>query len=185
MTSKAGGGGHLGKGHHQGVTHADVPADQYYAQLARARRGAGALITTTDGRIVMIDTTYRDFYEIPGGAVEAGESAPDACARECREELGIEVPIGRLLSIDHQSDGGDLGDSIMFVYDGGTMTPEMPADRNTDSEVAAIVLVELADLDVVTIPRLANRIRGALAARENGTVHEAVNGRPRPASDRT
>jgi 8-oxo-dGTP pyrophosphatase MutT (NUDIX family) len=84
----------------------EVPPEQYYAQLARARRGAGALITTSDGRVVMIDTTYRDFYEIPGGAVESGESPPDACARECREELGRDVPVGRLLAVDHQSDGG-------------------------------------------------------------------------------
>jgi 8-oxo-dGTP diphosphatase len=50
----------------------DLPPEQYYAQLARVRQGAGALITTLDGRIVMINTSYRDFYEIPGGAVEAG-----------------------------------------------------------------------------------------------------------------
>lgn len=38
-------------------------------------------------------------------------------------------------------------------------------------------------LDAVTIPRLANRIRGALAARANGTVHEAVDGCSRPTVD--
>jgi hypothetical protein len=32
---------------------------QYYAQLPRARRGAGALMTTNDGRIVMIDVNRR------------------------------------------------------------------------------------------------------------------------------
>lgn len=102
---------------------AEVPADRYYADLARVRQGAGALITTGDGRTVMIDTAYRDFYEIPGGAVEAGESAPDACARECREELGIEVAVGRLLAVEHQIDDAERGDSVMFVYDGGTIAP--------------------------------------------------------------
>ena len=29
-----------------------VPPEQYYAQLARVRQGAGALITTVDGRVV-------------------------------------------------------------------------------------------------------------------------------------
>lgn len=93
--------------------------------------------------------------------MEAGESAPDACARECREELGIEVAVGR------------------HVYDGGTIAPGDLAHRGADPEVNAVVLVEPADLDSVTIPRLANRIRGALAAREIRSLHEAVDGRPR------
>lgn len=58
-----------------------VPPEQYYAQLARVRQGAGALITTLDGRVVMYDVTYRDYLELPGGAVEAGESPPAAVDR--------------------------------------------------------------------------------------------------------
>lgn len=157
----------------------EFPPEQYYRALARVRQGAGALITTPDGRVVMIDTSYRDFYEIPGGAVEAGEAAPIACARECREELGIEVPIGRLLVIDHQNESGELGDSIMFVYDGGSIATEFPAQPSGDSEVRSIALVDPTDLDRVTIPRLANRVRSALTARADGSVHEAVNGRTR------
>jgi 8-oxo-dGTP pyrophosphatase MutT (NUDIX family) len=83
--------------HDRAVGNNNMPSGQYYASLARARQGAGALVTTNDGRVVMIDTTYRDFYEVPGGAVELGENAPLACARECREELGMEISIGRLL----------------------------------------------------------------------------------------
>lgn len=157
----------------------EVGADQYYVQRARVRQGAGALITTDDGRIVMIDTTYRDFYEIPGGAVEAGESAPQACARECREELGIAVTVGRLLAVEHQSDGDVRGDSVMFVYDGGSFASGDLAHSSPDPELEAVVLVDPADLDSVTIPRLANRIRGALAARENHCLYEAVDGDPR------
>ncbi|WP_332522616.1 NUDIX domain-containing protein [Mycolicibacterium baixiangningiae] len=58
---------------------------------------------------------------MPGGAVEAGESPPAACARECREELGIDIAGGRLLVLDHQTDEGNRGDSVMFVYDGGVV----------------------------------------------------------------
>ena len=157
----------------------DFPSERYFQTLARARQGAGALITTGDGRVIMIDTTYRDFYEIPGGAVELGETPAQACARECREELGFEVDVGRLLAIDHQCDPGVRGDSVMYLYDGGFADPNVLSRQDGDAEVAAVVAVALEDLDSVTIPRLAHRIRGALTARDSGAVYEAENGRPR------
>jgi 8-oxo-dGTP diphosphatase len=107
------------------------------------------------------------------------EAAPVACGRECREELGIEIPIGRLLVIDHQNDGGETGDSIMFVYDGGSIALERLTQPTNNPEVRALAFVNPTDLDCVTIPRLANRIRSALAARTDGTVNEAVDGRTR------
>lgn len=98
-----------------------VPPEQYYAQLARVRQGAGALITSPDGRVVMYDVSYRDYLELPGGAVESSESPPVAWARGRREELGVAVAVGRILGVDHQTDGGERGDSAMFVDDGGVV----------------------------------------------------------------
>jgi 8-oxo-dGTP diphosphatase len=37
-------------------------------------------------------------WEFPGGKVEPGESDADALRRECAEELGVEVAVGRLLA---------------------------------------------------------------------------------------
>ena len=36
-------------------------------------------------------------WEFPGGKVEPGEDGPGALARECREELGVEIRVGALL----------------------------------------------------------------------------------------
>lgn len=160
------------------VPHDFVPPEQYYAQLARVRQGAGALITLPDGRVVMYDVSYRDYLELPGGAVESGESPPAACARECREELGVAIAAGRLLVVDHQTDGGERGHSVMFVYDGGVVE-ESALDVVPTDEGHGVVLVDPPELGDVTIPRLANRIRHALAARKTGTVVEAVNGEAR------
>jgi 8-oxo-dGTP diphosphatase len=42
-------------------------------------------------------------WEFPGGKVEAGESDAQALARECREELGVELQIGSELWRTHHA----------------------------------------------------------------------------------
>lgn len=153
-----------------------VPPEQYYVQLARVRQGVGALITTPDGRVVMYDVTYRDYLELPGGAVEAGETPPATCARECREELGIDIAPGRLLVLDHQTDENGRGDSVMFVYDVGVVDEVVLRSVPASEEGRGVVLVEPADVGGATIPRLANRIRAAMSARDGACVVEAING---------
>ncbi|MGE2714409.1 NUDIX domain-containing protein [Mycolicibacterium litorale] len=155
-----------------------VAPELYYAQLARVRQGAGALITSPDGRVVMYDVTYRDYLELPGGAVEEDEPPPVTCLRECREELGVDIEVGRLLVIDHQVDGGEQGNSVMFVYDGGVVE-ECALHAVPSDEGRGVVFVDPKDLSSVTISRLANRIRHALTARETGGVVETVNGEGR------
>ncbi|MGH3921112.1 MAG: (deoxy)nucleoside triphosphate pyrophosphohydrolase [Pseudonocardiaceae bacterium] len=47
-------------------------------------------------------------WELPGGRVERGESAPDALVRECREELAVEIVPGEQLGPDVPLPGGYL-----------------------------------------------------------------------------
>lgn len=51
-----------------------------------------------DGRLLAQQRAYPESvagqWELPGGRVEPGESAPDALRRECLEELGVAVLVG-------------------------------------------------------------------------------------------
>lgn len=44
------------------------------------------------GRILLVRTSYRDCYTLPGGFVRPGESSREAARRETREEVGLDVP---------------------------------------------------------------------------------------------
>jgi ADP-ribose pyrophosphatase YjhB (NUDIX family) len=149
----------------------------FYRSLPRKRVGAGALITDAAGRVLLVEPTYKSNWEVPGGLVEGGETAFAACRRECREELGLDLAVGRILVVDHHCDAGDRGDSVMFLYDGGVLGDgaaiTLPAE-----ELRSYRFVEPDDLGDVAIERLARRLRFALAARRDGTTIELVEGQP-------
>jgi len=77
-----------------------LPPDQYVASLARKRMAAGALFRDVDGRVLLVDPTYKPMWDLPGGAVEKEESPHAACRREVAEELGLDRPPGRVLVVD-------------------------------------------------------------------------------------
>lgn len=64
-----------------------------------------AIIIDEAGRIFATQRGYgewKDWWEFPGGKIEAGEIAEQALRREIREELAAEIEVGELLhTIDY------------------------------------------------------------------------------------
>ena len=83
--------------------------------VPREPSAAAALFRAADDRIVIVEPTYTDHWNLPGGQIEQGESPLDACRREVREELGLDVPIERLLCVDYLRER----DAFRFLFDGG------------------------------------------------------------------
>jgi 8-oxo-dGTP pyrophosphatase MutT (NUDIX family) len=52
-------------------------------------------VIVEDGYVLLHRATFDDFWSLPGGRVEAGETSASALVRELREELGAEV--GRMI----------------------------------------------------------------------------------------
>lgn len=62
---------------------------------------------TDDGRIVLIRRGFdpgKGGWTFPGGFVDLGETVEDAARRETREELRIEVDLGRLVGLYSRAD---------------------------------------------------------------------------------
>ena len=145
------------------------------------RVAAGVLFTDDQDRILMVVPTYKDYYDIPGGYVEHGETPYQAAQREVFEELGIKPPIGRLLVADWWQDSpeADGGAKLLLVFDGSRLAPRSHEKIRTDpKEIASCLYVDRSDLDQITIPRLAHRLREALDAKGTSLPRYLENGQP-------
>jgi len=54
-------------------------------------------------------------WEFPGGKVEAGESEPAALARECKEEMDVEVEVGARLAEVHHEYADLIVDLVLYA----------------------------------------------------------------------
>lgn len=123
-----------------------MPREEYLAskQAFRVCRDEG-------NRVLVLRTTYKTNWELPGGSVDVGESPADTVASEALEELGYQLRAGRLLCVDHVSsaDGGHGGPMFHFLFDGGTipagtlftLAPDEIAEYRFASPQEAIMLV--------------------------------------------
>ena len=113
--------------------------------LPMKRMGSGALIRNEHGAVLLVETTYTSFLEVPGAPVEADESPRQACTREIQEELGLRIDVGRLLCLEWQGPEDDRSESLMFIYDGGVVTGPFNPILKTD-ELQAFRFVSPSDL---------------------------------------
>ncbi len=93
-----------------------------------------------------------DFYTLPGGSWEVGETIEQTCKREIKEECGIDVAVGRLIFyVDTES-------RLAFYFIGETSETEISLggpekERMSDHEKYAVEWIELERIkDLTFIP---------------------------------
>lgn len=149
----------------------------WYRALPAKRIGAGVVFTDADGRVLLVRPTYKEYWEVPGGMVEAGESPHEAATREVAEELGIDRPAGRLLCVDWVPPRDPKTDGLMFLFDGGRLEPaDVTAIVLPSEELSEHRFVHADALDDFLPARIARRMVVALAARDAGGTHYLVDG---------
>lgn len=137
------------------------------------------LVVAQGGRVLVTEVEGHDFRFLPGGKVRLGEASRDAAARELREELGIELPIQRLLYVSetqgddsHISGPGTQNHQVAFGYlvDGSELTLD-PSTWEAGHRFRWMALDDLAD--AAFRPRaLVPLLRDALAG--DGIHHVAL-----------
>jgi 8-oxo-dGTP pyrophosphatase MutT (NUDIX family) len=60
-------------------------------RLRRPRTFGAHLFLWHQGRVLLLRTSYRAGWTMPGGAIKRGESPVDAAVREAAEEIGLQL----------------------------------------------------------------------------------------------
>jgi 8-oxo-dGTP pyrophosphatase MutT (NUDIX family) len=107
------------------------------ARQPRKRVATDVIIRDRRDRLLLVNPTYKPGWDLPGGMAEANEAPIDAARRELREELGFSVEITALLCVDWIAPHGPWDDTVVFVFDGGTLSPDsIAALRLSDDELS-------------------------------------------------
>jgi len=138
------------------------------------RLAACVLLFDDQDRLLILKTTYRREWLLPGGLVERNESPWVCAAREVKEEIGIEIRNLRFAAMDWRSADDEYDDSLHFIFLGGRLTSEQQAAVQPDGvEIAECRFVVAGDVEALVEPHLYRRVRPFLSPAPNSaeTAH--------------
>lgn len=148
-----------------------LPPPEWHASLPGVVVAAAGLIRDDAGRVLVVKPNYRDYWILPGGVCEFGESPPAGCAREVAEELGLRLSVGRMLAVDWQRPldiyGADARPSIYFIFDCGVLH-SLSAVRLQEAELDDCRFAAEDDMAGLLAETTVPRVRAAIASVSSG-----------------
>jgi 8-oxo-dGTP diphosphatase len=132
-----------------------------------------AIIRNAEDELLIVEPTYRNDWLLPGGIIEENESPREACEREIKEELGIDIKISRILCIEYQSAHSSKTESVQFIADGGIISDyEISKIQIQQSELKSYQFLKIESTKNILNTLLSARLEFAFKALEsNSTIY--------------
>jgi 8-oxo-dGTP diphosphatase len=132
--------------------------------LPKKRLIAHVLMRDEQDRMLLCETQFKKDCELLGCTVEPLEPPRLGAARKVREELGIDLQVGRLLVVDWMPPYLGWDDAIEMIFDGGTVDENDLAYWSLQpTEIKAVALVDLATASEFLTPLAFRRLSLAVA----------------------
>jgi 8-oxo-dGTP pyrophosphatase MutT (NUDIX family) len=130
-----------------------------------------ALLDAAGQRLLLTRRRDNGLWCLPGGHMEPGESAAEACVREVREETGLEVRVTRLIGVyssphvllEYRPDRREQMVGLCFAAEpiGGTLGL---SDETTAADYFTAAAITALDVLPHHIERIADAFAGQVAA---------------------
>ncbi len=151
------------------MTRIDYLNDPNAPQANSIVPAVSAIITDEQGRMLLIRRTDNNYWSIPGGGVNPGESVSEAAAREVKEETGIDCQVNGLVGIysdpSHVAayDDGEVRQEFSICF----TTRTLGGSLRTSSESSEVGFVPLSAISNLNIhPSIRLRIQHYLEKRD-------------------
>ncbi|WP_394620123.1 NUDIX domain-containing protein [Lentzea sp. JNUCC 0626] len=141
------------------------------AKQARKRVAADVLIRDSHGHVVLVNPTYKEYWDLPGGMAENNEPPRAAAVREVGEELGITIVPGRVLVLDWIGPHGPWDDQLLFIFDGGVLSGnDVQQLTPRDPEISEVTVVPIQEAKQLLRADMAQRLERAIDALEHSST---------------
>ena len=113
-------------------------------------RPAALIIENNHVLFLKYDYSGGNKFALPGGNVDAGETFPVTIARECEEELGIEVEVGEMIAVGQVHATTDYDACLHVIFEGDIVggIPVLQAGETTANDLVWVPVDKIAELNI-------------------------------------
>ena len=126
------------------------------------RIGVFALIFDNEGCILLGHRRDIDWWNLPGGGMESGETVDEALCREVREETGLEVEVERLVGVYSKPQKQEVVLTFRCRIIGGTL--------HATEEIRESRYFAPSTLPSNTLPKHRQRVEDAMLNRPDAII---------------
>lgn len=138
-------------------------------------KGAAGILFVKKNTVLMVGTSYKTHWDIPGGEMEAGETPVETAVRECKEEIGVITIPGRLLT--QSTLKLKSGILVAWIFQGDERDVEHFAPDGKEVRYAEWLGPMARAAKTVTAPIFRRRLNDAIEALRNDcTIYTEIDG---------
>jgi 8-oxo-dGTP pyrophosphatase MutT (NUDIX family) len=135
-----------------------------------------ALVLLENNHVLVMKYQYGEhfIYNLPGGNPDPGELLSETIARECMEELGIDVEVGQMLLMGQVSGTENRDDVLHILFEGELIggIPELQVGETNAQEVLWLPINQLSQ--VTMYPNIGMELTDLLITQQKGKYVGAI-----------
>lgn len=129
-----------------------------------------AVLIVENDHVLLMKYFYgsETIYNLPGGNPDSGELFPTTIARECQEELAIEVEVGPMLLVGEMPEIAERPSSLHLVFQGKIISglPILQVNETTAKEVVWMPIAQISQ--ILMYPNVGEELQDLLFLQKSG-----------------